>query len=276
MQVQGTPFALVHSGSMSSPPNTFGLESEDSGLPLTAPTNTAYLDPFAIGGRFVIMASMFQKYRIRSGRIRWVPAMNYTDDLANGEKATSMVFGWHPDLVQVPSTFADGVRFGGRAFTVSKAASCAIGRTGWLYTTAPSASPSATDLRFTCFGGMYCFADGTEIYGTVDAFLGYFIFDLDVEFQGAQDGSILGSTTAIDQYKASYSLRSNYKAPSFTSFKQSRSSSDEKKDDDSPVDLGVPSLECQSPQCGGRNVLATQTGTLIGARLSVARKGRVD
>jgi len=205
MSIQGVPFYFGSNGS-----GSYGLFAEDSNVTSSAPSAAYFLDPFSIGGRFAVMSSMFQKYRILGGTIRWTPVVTYTVAGTGVSQGPAIAIGWHPDLQQVPADFADAMRFGAREIQLGVPASCKIGRSGWLYTTTTSSSPTASDLRMSCFGGFYLFQDGSFSAITGNTSLGDFVFDLDVEYQGAQDGAVIGSTTYLDQYTASLASRSKY------------------------------------------------------------------
>jgi len=199
MQLQGVPFLVVQENTGGG--GALGIVAGDSNVIISTPVNTVYLDPFAIGGRTTVMASLFQKYRIRGGTFEYKP------DLLSGTSTINLVnppaacFGWHPDLVQVPQDYSDAIRFGAKPITFTKAERVLIGKSPWLYTSTTTASPTLIDLRMCCFGGFYLFADGTAT-GSLSVELGTIIASLDIEFMGAQDGASLGvENRYLTQYK---------------------------------------------------------------------------
>jgi hypothetical protein len=200
--MQGTPFILYcpTGGSV-----VFGLSPEDSNITLANPVSEIYLDPYICGGRISTMAALFQKYRIRSGTIRYKCRQPAALVLQGSTLATNidceLCFGWHQDFFTPPVSFADAVRFGGQVTHVLKNSSCKIGSSPWLFTTTSSSTPDTQDLRQVCFGGIYAFVDNVPNFTTQPFESGYFVFDLDIEFQGAQDGAQLGADKVLSLYK---------------------------------------------------------------------------
>jgi hypothetical protein len=202
MDIDGTPFQLAYDGTT----NLSGFDSNDSNLITTTPLAAVYLDPFAVGGRFAVMASMFQKYKILGGTLTYVPrmlsgaiALAYSVGAAqSSQDVVGFAMGWHPDPVQLPTDFADAVRFGGKICNLSKTASVKVGASPWLFTSTTSASPTNVDLRQCSFGGIYCFLDNTMIIpGGAFIVPGNFSLSLRVAFKGAQDGPVLGRGAGI-------------------------------------------------------------------------------
>jgi len=199
MQLEGVPFAVVQENTGGG--GALGFVSADSNLSATAPINIAYLDPFSVGGRTTVMATMFQKYRVLGGELEYRPNLLSGTSTINLVNPPACCFGWHPDLVQAPNDYADGIRFGGKPLTLTKMERAPIGKSPWLYTSTVTSNPSLVDLRMCCFGGFYFWADGNAP-GSISVELGVIVITLDIEFMGAQDGPSLGRESRyLTQYK---------------------------------------------------------------------------
>jgi hypothetical protein len=221
MDVQGVPFFYQISAS-----GVPTLLSEDSPHTFSTSTTNVYLDPWIIGGRFQAFGGLFQKYRVLSGRVSWRPSISF--GATSGSEIVNLAMGWLPDPGStVPAAFTDAPRAGGIVTLANKPASFAIGRSPWLTTDPSSTTPTNIDLRQCSFGLLYCMVDSPSSGSIID--LGYFMFDLEVEFLGARDGALASfASNALAQFRECATERMQRPSSQVDEKKQS-------KEDDSPV-----------------------------------------
>jgi len=190
MNIQGTPFNVgIINGS-----STIGLTTQDSAINLAAIASIMFLDPFSVGGRFQLFATLFQQYRICKARIRYVPLLDRAVALYPSLTNTSIniCFGWLEDPTNAPSNYNSAVIFGGATTAITQSASAAIGPSGWKWSSTAGSSPTIIDLRQSSFGSMYVIADVAASAANVTENLGRFVLDFDVEFRGNSTVGAIG------------------------------------------------------------------------------------
>jgi hypothetical protein len=179
---------------------------------------TSYIcDPYQVGGRFGQLAAFWQRYRVKSGTLKYAPfgsGAGYVSDVTGGtasataiiaERDFACIFLPDPD---VSLTTSDQILdSGGKVGNSSKPMSFRIPPTGWLWTstdTAAAAPPTGADYRMACFGRhAACF---TATSTTAARTYGQFVFDLIVEFKHEHTQvSVIGITLRDESKKQFHS-----------------------------------------------------------------------
>jgi len=146
------------------------------------------------------------QYRIVDGTIRYKPRMSsgaiQLPNLTN--TSVDICFGWQKDPTNIPGNYNSSVRFGGVVTSAYKPASCKIGKSGWLWTTTATNSPSVIDLRQCTFGAFYVYADQAASSAAAST-IADFVFDLTIQFRGSTIDTVIGDAV-VERFRES-SLR---------------------------------------------------------------------
>lgn len=200
--IRGLPYQIFGS---TGAPTSGGLNSEESGATLSNATSVI-LDPFAIGGRFNVIAQNFLQYRIKKAVLRFRPENTASGVQPNtGSGLTSpvysnrvFVYGVSKDPDFVPNSFDNATDFGGHVTNVTRLSSVPVPPTGWRYVDTP-ASPTAADVRQCGFGALFFWFNGPTTAAT--PIYGYIEFDGIVQFRGAKDNTqVADPAPAIERY----------------------------------------------------------------------------
>jgi hypothetical protein len=147
-----------------------------------------------VGGRFGSLAAFWQRYRIKSGNLKYCPfgtGAGYVSDVSGGTASASAIIAerdfaciFLPDPDVSLTTSDQILDSGGKAGNSSKPMTFRVPPTGWLWTstdTPAAGPPTGADYRMACFGRhAACF---TATSTTAARTYGQFIFDLIVEFK---------------------------------------------------------------------------------------------
>jgi len=165
-------------------PTPAQLVLNDGDFQLT--NNTAKVQPVSLGGRFGEMAKLFQKWRIRSGKYRYVPSTSMSGVLESPTIASpqysvcQLVMGIVRDPgLSVGLTFGQAVDTGGKPFSSVRPATYNIKPTGWLYTADPTSTTTNLTDRFNTAGVFYIYGDANQ---AAQITLGAIYLDIHVEF----------------------------------------------------------------------------------------------
>jgi len=150
------------------------------------------LDPYTIGGRLYAIAFNFLQYRVRGGRLRYVPMMTSSgvSTLVAGPSTTpsyavrDFVVKVYRDPRTAATSYSNGdlLMSGARACRTTQPFQISIPRSSWLWTsTSASSSISSIDYRQAAFGALV--AQFRDTSTTASVLYGDLIFDLDVEFR---------------------------------------------------------------------------------------------
>jgi len=128
--------------------------------------NTIKMQPVSLGGRFLAMATLFQKWRIKRMRWRYVPSASMSGVLESTTAASptynvcQLVMGVVRDPgLNVGLTFGQAVDTGAKPFSSVRPATYNLKPTGWLYTADQFPTTVSIQDRFSSAGIFYVYSD---------------------------------------------------------------------------------------------------------------------
>jgi len=154
--------------------------------------NSVAIDPYTIGGRTLVIAQLYTKYRIRRVVIRYIPDTSFSGvvESISGPTTTpsygSRVFAWGINRDPALSTlsYSQLVQMGGAVGNTNRSSRLVFinNDNSWFFTSTTAASPTTIDLRMVAPLQLR-FAYGTASTTAIGSY-GQLVFDIDIQCSG--------------------------------------------------------------------------------------------